>query len=85
MPQKNGDTMNCRVLSANSTKNLILQYLVVKGEVMDKNKISKVKEEMLRLNDAIVAMERYWGPKETGAVRRASMDLTRALAELRKP
>ena len=26
----------------------------------------------------------YWGCKETGAVRRASMDLTRALAELRK-
>ena len=24
-------------------------------------------------------------PKQTGAVRRASMDLTRALAELRKP
>lgn len=25
------------------------------------------------------------GPKESGAARRASMDLTRALAELRKP
>lgn len=25
-----------------------------------------------------------WGCKETGAVRRASMDLTRSLAELRK-
>jgi hypothetical protein len=25
------------------------------------------------------------GPKDTGATRRASMDLTRALAELRKP
>jgi hypothetical protein len=25
------------------------------------------------------------GPKETGAVRRASLDLTRALAEMRKP
>jgi hypothetical protein len=25
------------------------------------------------------------GPKETGALRRASMDLTRALAEMRKP
>ena len=27
--------------------------------------------------------ERYAGPKESGAVRRASMDLTRALAEMR--
>jgi len=27
----------------------------------------------------------YSTPKESGAVRRASMDLTRALAELRKP
>ena len=26
-----------------------------------------------------------FGPKETGALRRASMDLTRALAEMRKP
>lgn len=25
------------------------------------------------------------GPKETGALRRASMELTRALAELRRP
>jgi len=27
----------------------------------------------------------YTNPKESGAVRRASMDLTRALAEMRKP
>jgi hypothetical protein len=27
----------------------------------------------------------YVSPKDTGALRRASMDLTRALAELRKP
>lgn len=27
----------------------------------------------------------YWPPKQTAATRRASMDLTRALAELRKP
>lgn len=27
----------------------------------------------------------YNNPKESGAVRRASMDLTRALAEMRKP
>lgn len=27
----------------------------------------------------------YMNPKESGAVRRSSMDLTRALAEMRKP
>lgn len=27
----------------------------------------------------------YTNPKETGALRRASMDLTRALAQMRKP
>lgn len=27
----------------------------------------------------------FYGSKETGALRRASMDLTRALADLRKP
>lgn len=26
-----------------------------------------------------------WGSKESGAVRRSSMDLTRALAEMRRP
>ena len=28
-------------------------------------------------------LENYHGPKQSGAVRRASMDLTRALAEMR--
>ena len=28
--------------------------------------------------------ERYYSPKHTGATRRASMDLTRALADLRR-
>jgi hypothetical protein len=59
---------------------------------MDGNKIKKVKIEMIRFNTAIALMERkasvfqgaYWGPKETGAVRHASMDLTRALADLRR-
>ena len=27
----------------------------------------------------------YWGSKETGALRRTSLELTRALAELRRP
>lgn len=59
---------------------------------MVEKKIKKVKTEMKRLNAAILLMEEnaslshasYWGPKETGAVRRASMDLTRALADLRR-
>jgi len=29
--------------------------------------------------------DRSWGSPETGALRRSSMDLTRKLAELRKP
>lgn len=30
--------------------------------------------------------ETYWSPsKETGAVKRASLDLTRALADMRRP
>lgn len=59
---------------------------------MDKKKIDAVKVEMKRLEARIKNLEesddgthRYWASKETGAVRRASMDLTRALAELRKP
>jgi hypothetical protein len=31
------------------------------------------------------AQSYYNNPKESGAVRRASMDLTRALADMRKP
>lgn len=62
---------------------------------MKAERIEKVKEEMRRLNDAIRRLEHVnpkttmageWmsGPRETGAVRRASMDLTRALADLRR-
>ncbi len=59
---------------------------------MTLGKIEAVKVEMARLKKAITEMEEvatlshgsFWGPKETGAVRRASMDLTRALANMRK-
>lgn len=43
----------------------------------------KVTRCMGILNECILAAKRYDGPKQTGAVRRASMDLTRALAEMR--
>jgi hypothetical protein len=59
---------------------------------MLESKVKKVKTELKRMKDAIEEMEKkavishgsFWGPKETGAVRRASMDLTRSLADLRK-
>ena len=61
---------------------------------MKKDKIAVVKFEMARLSAAIRRLEDatsddlsssiMWSPKHTGTVRRASMDLTRALAELRK-
>lgn len=38
------------------------------------------------LHDADCNVDRPWTcPKEMGAIRRASMDLTRALAEMRRP
>ena len=37
------------------------------------------------LGRIMVEWQSYGSPKEQGAVRRASMDLTRALAEMRKP
>ena len=64
---------------------------------MKKEKLQTAKEEALRflkrveeLEDenevsSIHAPSYYIGSKKTGAVKRASMDLTRALAELRKP
>lgn len=64
---------------------------------MKYEKIQKAKTELARLQDAIKALEieatgaidprngYYYGhPKLTGAVRRASMDVTRALADLRR-
>lgn len=35
--------------------------------------------------EAVKKQSYYTNPKEAGALRRASMDLTRALAEMRKP
>ena len=43
----------------------------------------KVTRCMGVLQDRILDAKRNDGPKQTGAVRRASMDLTRALAEMR--
>lgn len=59
--------------------------------------IKAVRVEMKRLNDKMKELENivpepesevpdffYNFPKQTGAIRRASMDLTRALADLRR-
>ena len=43
----------------------------------------KVTRCMGVLQDRILDAKRHDGPKQTGAVRRASMDLTCALAEMR--
>ena len=61
---------------------------------MFKYEIEKVKVELNRLADAIRVLElsdclnivdgEYQRGRLTGAVRRASLDLTRALADLRK-
>ena len=40
-------------------------------------------EEQARMHP--VERLHLWNPRENGAVRRSSMDLTRALADLRKP
>lgn len=61
---------------------------------MNWNKIEKVEQEMKRLGDAIEDLrDAIYGPsvllvarsKYSGTVRRRSMDLTRALVDLRKP
>ena len=64
---------------------------------MNGAKIKTVKQEITRLVARIKELEAAelelkninysWGmlPRESGAVKRASMDLTRALAEMRKP
>lgn len=64
---------------------------------MEYTNVIKAKEEALRFlrkvsefekackeSDSSISMM-MMGCKETGAVRRASMDLTRALADMRKP
>ena len=61
---------------------------------MNPKTVNKAVEEAQRFLDAAEAWKKaeadkvksYFAvPKESGACRRASMDLTRALAELRKP
>jgi hypothetical protein len=58
--------------------------------------LEKAKGEALRFLEKVKELEQadtgglalctyVWGGKHIGAVKRASMDLTRALAELRKP
>lgn len=65
---------------------------------MDINKIHAVESAMDKFNDTLSILHARYardehfnqymgitGFKETAALKRASMDLTRALAELRKP
>jgi hypothetical protein len=40
---------------------------------------------VVEYKDSITKKGTKWGTSESGALRRASLDLTRALAELRKP
>ena len=46
------------------------------GRLLDRAQIAQ---------EAIMAVKHFHGGKETAAAKRASMDLTRALAELRNP
>lgn len=59
---------------------------------MDPAKVKKAVQEAERfleraeqLGEAYIARRNGTLPKEHGAVRRASLDLTRALAEMRRP
>lgn len=61
--------------------------------MVTKEKMDKVSDEMNRLKGAMRELRvrlaednfpAHW-PAHTGAIKRASMDLTRALAELRRP
>lgn len=54
--------------------------------MITKGKVDKVEVEWKRYRRAVLTANRNgYGLKETGAIRRASMDLTRVLAELRRP
>jgi hypothetical protein len=55
------------------------------------DKIKEAEQEAFRLLSRIESVKKcngddlVWGCKHTAALRRASLDLTRALAEMRKP
>lgn len=51
---------------------------------MTSQKLGVVKMEMERLSTRIAEFEMCHGPRESGAVKRSSMDLTNALANLRR-
>lgn len=59
--------------------------MVAKAEA--KRLIDRIEEWELSRKQYEVSGHKYFvhSPKESGALRRASMDLTRALAEMRKP
>ena len=61
---------------------------------MNKLKVEAAKKEMIRFENRLYDWEKavkengsnsWTMPKEYGALRRASMDLTRALADMRRP
>ena len=63
-----------------------------RGSEMISVRVQKAKDEAVRFINAVINLQMeekdsttYYGSKLSGAVRRASLDLTRALAEMRKP
>lgn len=63
------------------------------GTIMENKSVLKAVDEARRfIEKAVVVLDderetkfSYFGSKNTGSLRRASLDLTRALADMRKP
>ena len=63
-----------------------MRLMDVEEAVAEAKRFIKKANALLNNNDKVMMpADRFWGSKNSAAVKRASMDLTRALAEMRKP
>lgn len=62
-----------------------MQRNKVKAAIMEATRFIGKATELLRMHESPTVHRSGTFPRESGATRRASLDLTRSLAEMRKP
>ena len=60
-------------------------WAIIDAEIEAKRFLLAVKKLRIELNDKEKTVEELWPSKHTARLKRASLDLTRSLAEMRRP
>ena len=60
-------------------------YTIIDAEIEAKRFLLAIKKLRIAFNDNLLEVEKVFASKHTARLKRASLDLTRSLAEMRRP